>query len=177
LITPQQRLKIRLANAKKNKESYSKYNGGLTMKKVLIAAALVSVLGLSGLQAATAGPGWGPGDNSCRECGMGGRFESEANYKAIEKFREETVALRKTLAVKRGEYRALMHKDNPDEKRAAALSGELFDLRNELQQKAAERGIFSGFGHREFGCNMMADDDDDNKDSGRGRHRGGHMRD
>jgi zinc resistance-associated protein len=145
--------------------------GGLTMKKILITTALAGVIGLAGLQTATAGPGYGYGGGYCRDFGIDRPYDDGIGSKALEKFREETTALRKELAVKRGEYRALMQQDNPDEKRAAALSGELFDLRNELRQKAAERGLSGSFGCGGYGRHMMADD----RWEGRGRHRGNHM--
>jgi zinc resistance-associated protein len=135
------------------------------MKKILIAAALIGAIGFAGVQMATADAGHGFRDGSCRDYPRS-EYNDEANTKAREKFMEETVALRKELAVKRGEYRALLQQDNPDVKRAATLSGELFDLRNELQQKALERGIPGAFRYgRHDEMAMMADDD-----FGRGRH-------
>ena len=137
------------------------------MKKVLIAAALAGVIGFAGIQAATADPGYGYGNGPCRDYNIGRQFNDEANFKAREKFLEETTALRKEIVVKQSAYDALMHQDNPDEKKAAQLSGELFDLRTELQNKAAERGITGGFGGCGRGPGMMG---------GGGRGRGHHMR-
>jgi hypothetical protein len=50
----------------------------------------------------------------------------------------QKIKIRKQLAVKRSERRALMSQVNPDEKRVAALTGEIFDLRNLLDDKAKE---------------------------------------
>ena len=141
------------------------------MKKVLIAAALVGVVSFAGMQTAAAEAGYGYRDGSCRDYPRS-EYRDEASTKAREKFMEETVALRKELAVKRGEHRALMQQDNPDTKRAATLSGELFDLRNELQQKALERGIPGTFRFGKHETALMAGDDFGK----RRHHRREHMR-
>jgi len=125
------------------------------MKKVLIAAALIGVIGFTGIRMATADPEYGYGNGPCRDYNIERPFNNEVNFKAREKFLEETNALRKEIVVKQSTYDALMHQDNPDEKKAAQLSGELFDLRTELQKKAAERGITGGFGCSGRGPGMM----------------------
>ena len=134
------------------------------MKKALIVSALVGVIGFAGIQTVSADAGYGFRDGSCRENSRN-EYRDEAGMKAREKFMEETVALRKELAVKRAEYRALMEHDNPDVKRAATLSGELFDMRNEIQQKALERGIPGAYRIGKNQMTMMAGDD-----AGRRRH-------
>lgn len=125
------------------------------MKKVLIAAALVGMIGFAGLQTATADPGYGCGYGPCQDYNIGRQFNDETTSKAREKFRDETTALRKEIVVKQSTLEALMHQDNPDEKKAAQLSGELFDLRTDLQNKAEERGITGGFGCGGRGPGMM----------------------
>jgi len=126
------------------------------MKKVLIATALVGIIGFTGIQMATADPGYGYGNGPCQDYSISRQYNNEDNFKAREKFLEETTALRKEIVVKQSSYDALLLQDNPDEKKAAQLSGELFDLRTELQNKAAERGITGGFGFSGRGPGMMS---------------------
>lgn len=128
------------------------------MKKVLIAAALIGVFGFAGMQTAMADAGYGYRDGSCRDYPRR-EYRDEASIKARQKFMEETVALRKELAVKRGEFRALMQQENPETKRVATLSGELFDLRNELQKKAIDRGIPGAYRFGKHEMALMAGDD------------------
>ena len=69
-----------------------------------------------------------------------------------EAFMNETVELRKAMTVKKAELRAIMNNDNPDPKRVAELTGEVFDLREQLHNKAQEKGLDKiGFG-RGPGC-------------------------
>jgi len=140
----------------------------MNMKKVLIATALVGIIGFTGIQMATADPGYGYGNGPCRDYSIGRQCNNEDNFKAREKFLEETTALRKEIVVKQSAYDALMLQDNPDEKKAAQLSGELFDLRTALQSKAEERGITGGFACKGPGSGMMWGKD--------GWGRGHHMR-
>lgn len=59
----------------------------------------------------------------------------------IMKFCTDNAGLRKQMQMKQAEMRALMRSDNPDPKQAAALAGELFDLRYTLQNKARQAGL------------------------------------
>lgn len=117
-------------------------------KKFILGIALVGTVALTGLQTAAAGPrGGGPygwGGPSCEDCagyGYGRQQLSEETRKTHDKFLGETVQLRKELAVKRAEKRALMTSENPDSKRVAQLTGELFDLREQMKSKAQELGL------------------------------------
>ena len=110
---------------------------------------------MAGLQSAGAGP-WGGGPNkwggpNCGQCdGNGYQRQLQPDTKSEEArdaFLSETVEQRKLIAVKRAEKKALMLGDNPDAKRVAELTGEIFDLREQLQSKAEEKGIEKiGFG-------------------------------
>ncbi len=126
------------------------------MKKLIIVVAVVGLLG-AGIQIASAHGGYSRGDDYgyCGQYYAGDNPEADA---ALEKFRAETNDLRKSLVVKRSELRALLQQDNPDEKRAAQLSGEIFDLETELNKKATEKGVTgrSFYGH---GPSMMRDRD------------------
>ena len=147
------------------------------MKKLLIAAALIGLIGFTGIQMATADPEYGYGNGPCRDYNIERPYNNDVNFKAREKFLEETTALRKEIVVKQSAYDALMQQENPDEKKAAQLSGELFDLRTELQKKAAERGINGGFGCSGRGPGMMWGGPNMMQgDGGWGRGHGRHMR-
>lgn len=125
---------MKLANAKKN---------------YILGVVLLSAIMGAGIHNASAGP-WGGGPNrwngpQCGECdrsGYSGQPQlDEKSTEAHDTFRSETVALRKEIATKKAEKKALMLNDNPDAKRIAQLTGELFDLREQLHTKAQEKGI------------------------------------
>ena len=126
------------------------------MKKTLLAVLVALTVGFAGYQIAGADPGWGGGmggpgygNGYCQNYyggpGGGQGLDKETIAKR-NKFFDETTDLRKQLVVKRAELKALMHQDNPDEKKVANLTGEMFDLRNQLRKKAEESGIQGGFG-------------------------------
>ncbi len=109
----------------------------MSMKKYLAIAALVGAIGLSGISMADARGYYGAGPGNCG----GSRYCD--NWKTTEKdsekasaFFEETKETRKAIVVKRSELDALMLQDNPDENKVAKLTGELFDLQNNLEEKA-----------------------------------------
>ena len=109
------------------------------MKKYLAAAALIGLIGFTGISLANAcgygygpGPGYGDCDGS-RSCSA---WSSEKDDEKATAFREETKELRKEIVVKRNELDALMRQDNPDEKKVAKLAGELYDLQTMMQEKA-----------------------------------------
>jgi hypothetical protein len=143
------------------------------MKKLLLIAALIGSLGLGGYQVASAHMGgYGGGYGYCGDYGYGGQGYTEDDAEAISKFRAETVAIRRDLAVKRAELRALNRQDNPDVKRVAELTGEVFDLQTKLDQIAEKHELHKGgrgYGHG-YGDHrgMMGDG---------GRGRGRHMMD
>jgi hypothetical protein len=118
------------------------------MKKLLMAVAVIGLLGFAGIQMASAHGGYGQGGGY----GYCGQYDDEDNSKdntAWEEFRTETNDIRRSIVVKRSELRALQNQDNPDAKRVAQLTGELFDLQNDLDKKAADKGITgrSNYGH------------------------------
>ena len=112
------------------------------MKKYLVAAALIGAIGFSGMSMANArgygyGPGPGYGDcNGGRYCDNWSSYEKDDEKAAA--FFEETKGARKEIVVKRSELDALMLQDNPDEKKVAKLTGELYDLQTMMQEKAAK---------------------------------------
>jgi len=124
------------------------------MKKYLVAAALIGAIGFSGISMVNArgnyGYGPGPGNGNCG----GGRYCDNVSYseKDDEKaaaFFEETKEVRKEIVVKRSELDALMRQDNPDEKKVAKLTGDLYDLQTTMEEKAGktfEDGRRPGYG-------------------------------
>lgn len=136
------------------------------MKKLLMVVALVGLTGFAGLQIASAHGGYGQG-GGYGYCGQYGDDENTKGNADLEKFRSETKDVRKSIIVKRSELRALLNQDNPDEKRVAQLTGEVFDLETELEKKATDKGITgrSNYGH---GPGMMR---------GNGYRDGRHMMD
>lgn len=123
-----------------------------TMKKTLLAVAAIATIGLAGYQLAEAqpsggGPGMGPGNAMMGGPGQGQGQMSEETLKAKEKFFDETTELRKKMFSKKTELDAVMSGEKPDEKKAARLSEELFDLRGQMHKKAREAGLTkAGFG-------------------------------
>ena len=111
------------------------------MKKYIVAAALIGAIGFTGFSMANArgnygyGPGQGNGD-----CGGYGNCNnssySEVDDEKVNVFYESTKDTRKEIVVKRSELDAMMLQDNPDEKKVAKLTGEIYDLQTMMEQKA-----------------------------------------
>lgn len=126
------------------------------MKKTLLTIAAIATIGLVGYQFAEAqpmGPGYGMGPGMGSEvemmAGQGpGQVQMSAEaLKAREKFFNETTELRKKMFSKRTELDAVLSGAKPDEKKAAKLSEELFDIRSEMHKKAQEAGLAqAGYG-------------------------------
>ncbi|HBH28643.1 MAG TPA: hypothetical protein DDX99_07330 [Desulfofustis sp.] len=105
------------------------------MKKQLIITLLVIGLSGAGLsQAIARGNYGGQGGPGCMQ-------RDPAVVEKLDAFFQENAELRKQMAMKRTEYKAVMSADNPDPAVAAALAGELFDLRTDLRAKADEAGV------------------------------------
>ena len=122
------------------------------MKKYLAAAALIGAIGFTGITMANArGNYWyGPGSGDCnggRYCDKGS-FSEKDNEKATAFF-AETKELRKEIVVKRSELDAMMQQDNPDEKKVAKLTGDLFDLQSTMEEKSGK--TFEGGGRPGYG--------------------------
>jgi Spy/CpxP family protein refolding chaperone len=137
------------------------------MKKIMTAAAILSVISLAGIQAASAHGGryYSNNNDYCGSYGTFDRAYTENDTATIEKFRAETNTTRKEIVVKRSELNALLRNDNPDENKVAKLTGELYDLETELETKAEETGVRSRYAY-DHGPGMMGT---------YGRGRGGHM--
>lgn len=146
------------------------------MKKLIATVALVATVGFFGIQQASAqrGMGAGIGNPDCwRANQQNVQVLDEESQKARIAFFDTTTELRKDMFVKRAEMRAVMNAENPDEKKAAVLAGELFELRTQIQAKADEAGWKGGMGGGAgIGCNNGYND----YGGGKGHHkRGGGM--
>ncbi len=138
------------------------------MKKKIVALALIA--GLTMATVATAG--WQNGGRGYANCpqvqgqmmqGQGPMFQQldQATQDKIQQFFKDTQPLHKEMAMKRAEKQALMRSDNPDPQAVAKVTGELFDLRTTMQEKAVLAGVdqYVGPGHmgrggRGCGCGM-----------------------
>ena len=72
----------------------------------------------------------------------------QATQDKIAQFRDDNQDLRKELAMKRAERRALLNSTNPDPAAAAKIAGELFDLQTTLRLKAEAAGVDEYIGRR-----------------------------
>lgn len=114
------------------------------MKKKIIAIVLISGLALAG----TASANWsqGKGRGGCGQEGMmQGQMMSQnldqATKDKIEQFFKENRELRKEMVVKRAVKKALMQSEQPDVNEVAKVTGELFDLRMTMRDKAITAGV------------------------------------
>ena len=116
------------------------------MKKTLITAALIGIIGITGAQFASAhGVFGGSYGGSCGNESAGTQAYSEKDRQAYETFFTDTKSLRKEITVKKSELNALYRQDNPDEKKVAALTGELYDLETQIGEKAKTAGLADNF--------------------------------
>nr|MBF0222517.1 hypothetical protein [Desulfobulbaceae bacterium] len=110
------------------------------MKKIITTVALVAAIAL-GSQAAQARWGQGAGTNftpgSCGNCDQNAAVDSEAR----QTFLADTEELRTQLREIRTEYFTLMNSDTVDKDEAQILWGEMFDLQQQIQEKATEAGL------------------------------------
>jgi Spy/CpxP family protein refolding chaperone len=113
------------------------------MKKYVLAAALIVAIGFASYSMADArgnyGYGPGPGNGDCGGYGDCNNVDrSDADNEKGAAFFEETKETRKEIFVKRIELDALMSQDNPDEKKVAKLTGEVYDLHAMMDEKAGK---------------------------------------
>jgi hypothetical protein len=115
------------------------------MKKTLVITALASVIGLTGFYQASAYKGSGGMRGcGCNEPAMGMQVSAqmdEATKAKFDVFYQDTQNLRKSIAVKRAQKRALMNSEEPDIRKVGELTGELFDLRVSMRTKAEAAGL------------------------------------
>lgn len=114
-------------------------------KKALIMVALIATAAIVAT-AAWAGPrgGW-DGSGRGYYAHMGPQNEA---------YMEETADLRDRLSEKRGEYQALMARENPDPERASRLQREMSQIRAEIRSKTQNHQAYYGndrYGNRGYG--------------------------
>ncbi|MFP4668023.1 MAG: hypothetical protein ACLFMN_04420 [Desulfobacterales bacterium] len=97
-------------------------------RKAMIVLAAITMFGLL---AATAWAGSWDGPR-----GRGGPGYSANAGPQSQAFLEETADLRSELSAKRGEYQALMSRENPDPKKAARVQREMQEIREQIRAKA-----------------------------------------
>ncbi len=149
------------------------------MKKQIMISALAGMVAIGAATATYAG--WGQRGGGYWQQEMqapGPRMQMQyqqldpAVKEKLDKFFIDTQEIRKEMAMKRAEHRAMLRSDNPDPAAAGKLAGELFDLRTTMRQKAEEAGVTAYLGPmngprggRDFGPG--------NRGMGRGHGRGG----
>ncbi|MBU0731221.1 MAG: hypothetical protein KKE17_01820 [Proteobacteria bacterium] len=125
------------------------------MNKTIVILIAAATFGLAGYQFADAGSrNHGGGMDGecdmelCCEQGPGACLASmsEEDKAAHLKFKEDTKDLRKKMAMKKAELKAVMASETPNQGEAGKLAGELFELRDELKTKALAAGIKPGMG-------------------------------
>jgi hypothetical protein len=124
------------------------------MKKVIATAAIIGIISFAGIQSVSAHGGYSSNYDYCGAYGTYDNAYTEKDAEAFEKFRAETNSVRKEIFVKRNELNALMRSNNPDEKKVAKLTGDLYDLETELEAKAEKTGVRSRYAY-DHGSGMM----------------------
>lgn len=139
------------------------------MKKQVLALALI--IGLSVATVASADWGKGGGYGGYGDCPqmqgqmmqgpMQGQMQGQmpqqldqATQDKIKKFFKDTLPLHKEMAMKQAEKQALMQSDTPDPQAVAKVTGEMFDLRMTMQEKAELAGVDQYVGPGRMGMGM-----------------------
>ena len=153
------------------------------MKKTLTVIALIAAIGFFASQGAQArrglgnGPGNGFGPGSCGNCDQNYTVDEEVRQTFI----EETEELRTRLFELRSDYFALVNGENPDKDTAQTLWSEMFDVRQQIQEKAQEAGLnpqavrsgWAGKGPGRRGCRSFDHNNGNYDCDGRGCAQGG----
>lgn len=151
------------------------------MKKKIIALALISGLTLATVASADWGRGRGYGGyggyGDCPQ--MQGQMQGQmfqqldqATKDKIQQFFKDNQPLHKEMAMKRAEKQALMRSDNPDAQAVAKITGELFDLRTTIQEKAQLAGVDQYVGPGRMGHMGRMGRSGNGPGSGNGQGRG-----
>lgn len=116
------------------------------MRKKIAVIVLVTGLGFAAVQQASAG--WGNSNRAGANCGNCPQLQMNQNTQLdqatrdkLDKFYQDNTGLKRSMIVKNAELRALMRSENPDATMVANLTGEVFDLRVSLQEKAKAAGL------------------------------------
>ena len=112
------------------------------MKKQIIAVVMIAGLTLAGTALANRGKGGGDcSRHSKMQTGMMYQQLDQATQDKIDTFRDDNQSLRKEMVMKRAEKQALLNNTNPDPVAVAKVTGELFDLRATMREKAEAAGV------------------------------------
>lgn len=117
------------------------------MKKKIAALALVFSLATVGI--ASAQGGWGNGRGYHHPQTQGPAVYQQldkATQDKLDAFFRDTQDLRKQIFVKQAERAALMQNTTPDPAAVSKVTGELFDLQGNMQDKAKAAGVDSYLG-------------------------------
>lgn len=124
------------------------------MKKKLVALALITGLTMTTVASADWGKG-GRGYGGYGDCPqMQGQMYQQLDQATKDKIKQffiDTQPLHKEMAMKRAEKKALLLSDKPDPQAVAKVTGELFDLRISLREKAELAGVDQYVGHGRMG--------------------------
>jgi hypothetical protein len=123
------------------------------MKKKIAAIALTLTLATTGIALARGG-GYGMGYGYGPMQGQMNQQVDKATQDKLDAFYAETQDLRKKIIMKQAEGQALMQSDNPNSAALSKVSGELFDLRTAMQEKAKAAGLDDYIGGPGMGRGM-----------------------
>jgi Spy/CpxP family protein refolding chaperone len=123
------------------------------MKKKIAAIALTLTLATTGIAFARGG-GYGMGYGYGPMQGQTYQSLDKATQDKLDAFYTDTQDLRKKIVIKQAEGQALMQSDNPNSAALSKVSGELFDLRTAMQEKAKAAGLDNYVGGPGMGMGM-----------------------
>ena len=124
------------------------------MKKKIAAIALMLTLATAGIALARGGDGYGMGYQNGPMQGQRYQQVDKATQDRMDAFYSDTQELRKKIVMKKAEGQALMQSDTPNSAALSKVSGELFDLRTDMQEKARAAGLENYWGGPGMGMGM-----------------------
>ncbi len=135
------------------------------MKKLIFGTTILALITLFTLQFAGAGPGRGSGfgfGGGCRNWnGVQGPYTgAEVDQEKINTFSKETVQLRTRLIEKRAEYQKQTLIKDYDRNKAAMMSEEIYQIQDQLREKAEKAGLSARQGRGGNGCWTGCDQED-----------------
>ena len=126
------------------------------MKTKLKMLAVVMVTGLTLVGTASAYNGGGGSYHHGRM--QGGQMYQQLDQDTQDKisaFRDSNQSVRKEMMMKNAERQALLNTTNADPAAVAKITGELFDLRTALREKAEAAGVAQYMGRNGMGAGQM----------------------
>ncbi len=124
------------------------------MKKKIAAIVITLTLATAGIALARGCGGYGMGCQYGQMQGQTYQQLDKATQDKLDAFFTDTLELRKKIIMKQTEGQALMQSDNPNAVALSKVSGELFDLRTTLHEKARAAGVDSYLGGPGMGMGM-----------------------